>query len=139
MRESTTTVPAGFGPIFRSSPLLDTLGNFYSRGAGRQLEIGLLVGERHANARGQLHGGVVATLADCAMGYLLAFRSDPPRRLVTVSLSVDYVASASLGEWLDIRLDGADETGRLAFATATLAVGDRVIARARAVYAASAT
>jgi len=137
MSASTTPVPAGFGPIFRTSPLLETLGNFYSRGAGSQLEIGLLVDARHTNARGQLHGGVVATLADCGMGYLLACRSDPPRRLVTVSLSVDYVASATLGDWVEIRLDGADETGRLAFATASLTVGQRVVARVRGVYSAA--
>ena len=128
------TAPTGFGPIFRSSPLLDALGGFHSRGSGPTLEVGLLVGERHTNSRGTLHGGVAATLADVAIGYLLAFKSDPPMRLVTVSLTVDYVTAAGIGDWVDVRLEGHDATGRLVFATASLAVGERVIARARAVF-----
>ena len=42
-------VPEGFGPILRSSPVLDALGGFHSKGTGSALEIGLLVGERHCN------------------------------------------------------------------------------------------
>jgi acyl-coenzyme A thioesterase 13 len=131
---TTNTVPAGFGPIFRSSPLLDALGGFHSRGGGPTLEVGLLVGERHVNSRGTLHGGAAATLADSAIGYLLAFRNDPPSLLVTVSLTLDYVAAARIGDWIDVRLDGHDATGRLVFATASLVVGERVVARARAVF-----
>jgi len=131
---SEKTVPAGFGPIFRSSPLLDALGGFHSRGGGAALEVGLLVGERHVNSRGTLHGGVAATLADSAIGYLLAYKNDPPTRLVTVSLTLDYVAAARIGDWIDVRLEGHDATGRLVFATASLVVGERVIARARAVF-----
>jgi hypothetical protein len=32
------TVPEGFGPILRSSPVLDALGGFHSKGAGAALE-----------------------------------------------------------------------------------------------------
>lgn len=135
-KNNVSATPTGFGPIFRSSPVLDALGGFYSRGSGPTLEIGLRVGERHTNSRGTLHGGVAATLADAAIGYLLAFKSDPPTRLVTVSLTVDYVAAANIGDWVDVRLEGHDATGRLVFATATLVVGARVIARARAVFSA---
>jgi len=58
MRNTSAAVPPGFGPILRSSPVLDALGGFMSRGEGEQLEIGLLVGPNHLNARGRLHGGV---------------------------------------------------------------------------------
>ncbi len=127
-------VPEGFGPIFRASPMLDALGGFMSRGAGADLEIGLLVADVHTNSRGHLHGGVAATLADTGMGYLLAFGNEPPRRLVTVSLTVDYVALAGSGDWLRVHLVGADFTGRLAFATGRLCVDERTIARIRGVY-----
>ncbi len=126
--------PEGFGPIFHSSPLLDALGGFMSRGTGADLEIGLLVADVHTNSRGHLHGGVAATLADSGMGYLLAFGTEPPRRLVTVSLTVDYVAVADCGDWLRVHVDGADFTGRLVFAAGRLCVGERTIARIRGVY-----
>jgi acyl-coenzyme A thioesterase 13 len=143
MSEDTTAAgapaaaPAGFGPMFRSSPLLDLIGGFYSRGTGPELEIGLLIDVQHTNSRGHLHGGVAATLADSGVGYMLAFATDPPRRLVTASLTVDYVAPASVGEWVTVHVDGADTTGRLVFATARLRVAQRVIARVRAVFALS--
>ena len=74
MSTGKAVVPHGFGPILRSSPVLDALGGFMSRGDGEALEIGLLVGPTHLNARGRLHGGVTATLLDVAIGYMLAAR-----------------------------------------------------------------
>ena len=135
---SPATAPAGFGPIFRSSPLLDALGGFHSRGSGATLEIGLLVGERHLNSRGSLHGGVVATLADTATGYLIAFGPNPPGRLVTVNLSVDYTSPAALGDWVEVRLGSVERTSRLVFASAGLHLGTQTIARARVMFSVSA-
>ena len=131
-------VPNGFGPIFRSSPVLEALGHFYSRGEGLSLELGLLVSANHVNSRGSLHGGVIATFADVGIGYLLAFGSGTPRRLVTVSLNVDFIGSASLGDWVDLVLDPPHVGSRLAFANARLSVGERQIARASGVFAVSA-
>ncbi len=132
--------PDGFAPIFRTSPLLDALGGFMSRGSGPSLEIGLLVGDRHLNSRGLLHGGVVATLADTGMGYLLAFggpADTPPRRLVTVSLAIDYVAAAHAGDWLRVTVERADATARMVFATGRVAAADRTIGQVRAIFAAA--
>ncbi|MEO8808278.1 MAG: PaaI family thioesterase [Burkholderiaceae bacterium] len=134
MTDPTSVVPEGFGPIFRSSPALDALGGFSSRGSGSQLEIGLLVLTTHANARGRLHGGVAATLADTGVGYLLAYAIEPPQRLLTVSLTVDYVSSAGVGDWIDVRIDNADSTGRLVFTAARLMRGEHAVARIRAVF-----
>ena len=43
--------PEGFGPILRSSPVLEALGGFMSRGEGADLEIGLWVGPNPVNTR----------------------------------------------------------------------------------------
>ena len=128
-------VPPGFGPIFRSSPLLDALGSFHSRGEGKTLEIGLLVTARHTNARGGVHGGVLATLADIGMGYLMAYGSDPPRRLTTASLNIDYTGTAKVGDWIAVEMDAPRVGRQLAFANARLMSGDRQVARASAVFA----
>jgi acyl-coenzyme A thioesterase 13 len=128
-------VPPGFGPILRSSPMLDALGSFYSKGLGVNLEIGLLVTERHANSRGTVHGGVLATLADVGMGYLMALGSEPPRRLTTASLNIDYTGTAKIGDWIDVQMDPPRIGRQLAFANARLMVADKQIARASAVFA----
>ena len=75
MTNTLSPVPPGFCLLLRSSPVLEALGGFLSRGDGDALEIGLLVGPTHLNARGRLHGGVSATLLDVAMGYMLSART----------------------------------------------------------------
>ena len=121
--------PEGFGPILRSSPVLEALGGFMSRGEGVHLEIGLWVGANHLNARGGLHGGVIATLLDVATGYMLVARSGGKRR-VTARLTVDYRSGAKPGEWLQVLLDRTEEDGRKTLAYARLMSGERVVAEA---------
>lgn len=128
-------VPPDFGPILRSSPVLDALGGFHSKGSGSTLEIGLLVGEKHCNSRGSVHGGVLATLADIGIGYLLAFGADPPRRLTTASITIDYTGTAIVGDWIRVELDPPRVGRQIAFANARLMSGDKQVARASAVFA----
>lgn len=135
MNRAGTDVPEGFGPLFRTSPLLDVLGPFYGKGTGATLVVGLRVAEKHTNSRGTLHGGVVATLSDIALGYVMAFGAEPPRRLVTASLTVDYTGSARVGDWVEARVDRTKVGKSLAFANAYLTVGETQIARASAVFA----
>ena len=125
--------PEGFGPILRSSPVLEALGGFMSRGEGADLEIGLWVGPNHLNARGGLHGGVIATILDVATGYMLVARSGGKRR-VTARLTVDYRSGAKLGEWLQVLLDRTEEDGRKTLAYARLMSGERVVADASVLF-----
>jgi uncharacterized protein (TIGR00369 family) len=115
--------------------LLDALGSFYSKGQGAALEVGLLVTERHTNSRGTIHGGVLATLADVGMGYLMAFGADPPRRLTTASLNIDYTGTARVGDWIAIEMDPPRVGRQLAFANARLMSGGKQVARASTVFA----
>jgi acyl-coenzyme A thioesterase PaaI-like protein len=126
MTNTISLVPPGFGPILRSSPVLDALGGFMSRGAGEHLEIGLLVGPTHLNARGRLHGGVTATLLDVAIGYMLSARTGGRRRL-TARMTIDYRSTAERGEWLHVLLDRAEENGRKTLAYGRLMSGERLV------------
>ena len=128
-------IPRGYSPLSRSSPLLELIGPVYSRGTGLQLEIGLRADQRHANGRGTVHGGIIATLADIGMGYAMAFSSDPPLPLITASMTLDYLGAVRVGEWIDVRLEHSKRGRQMAFATVSLHVGDRPVARANAVFA----
>ena len=75
-------VPRDFKPLFRTSPVLDLIGPLFCRGEGPDLVIGLRAEGKHCNARGTVHGGILATLADVALGYVMAFSSNPSTRLV---------------------------------------------------------
>ena len=128
-----SAVPPGFGPILRSSPVLDALGGFMSRGDGEALEIGLLVGPNHLNGRGRLHGGVSATLLDVAIGYMLSARTSGRRRL-TARMTIDYRNTADTGEWLHVLLDRAEENGRKTLAFGRLMSGERLVAEVNVLF-----
>jgi acyl-coenzyme A thioesterase 13 len=68
--------PEGWRPIPRLSPFNALVGPLYQRSAGESLSIGLRIEEKHGNSRGICHGGVLATLADLALGYAMQARID---------------------------------------------------------------
>jgi acyl-coenzyme A thioesterase 13 len=129
-----TAPPEGFGPLFRTSPVLELIGPIYCRGSGEQLVLGLQIEDKHCNARGVAHGGILAALADVALGYTMAFATDPPTALITVNLSLDFAGTAKAGDWLETTVDIHKLGSRLAFANCFIAAGGQRIVRASAVY-----
>lgn len=127
-------VPEGFVPLFRTSPVLDLIGPIYCRGQGPGLVLGLRVEPKHCNARGTAHGGILAALADVALGYTLGFSTDPPTALTTASLTLDYAGTAKTGDWLATAVDVQKRGSRLAFANCYISVGAERIVRASAVF-----
>ena len=131
--------PLGFELLFRTSPFLDTVGPLFCRkDPERGLVIGLRVAEKHANARGIAHGGLLLTLADIALGYRTAFAQEPPAGLITASLTADFAGAAKVGDWVEAHVDIQKVGGRLAFANAFLMVDGERIVRASAVFARAA-
>ena len=96
--------------------------------------LGLRVEQKHCNMRGTLHGGIVATLADVALGYAIAFSTKPPTGLVTANLTLDFAGTARIGDWLEARVDVQKKGSRLAFANCYLSVAEQRIVRASAVF-----
>ena len=133
-------VPAGFQQLVKPSPFLMMLGPVYARGMGPAMTMGFHVGHHHLNRRGILHGGVVASLADAALGYCLAEPASGDSRegvlaMSTASLTVDFIASAGEGDWIEITPEGLRTGSKLAFAQALFHRADRLVARASAVFA----
>lgn len=127
-------IPAGYAPLSRTSPVLDLLGPLYSKGQGADLSVGLRIEAKHCNARGTVHGGILATLADVALGYATAFASDPPAPLVTANLSLDFAGTAQAGDWIEASVDVQKKGSRLAFANCYIDCGGQRIVRASAVF-----
>jgi len=127
-------VPAGFETIFRSSPFLDLLGPLYNKRADSCLLIGFRAAQKHCNARGMVHGGVLSSLADVALGYNAAFSGEQAVPMVTASLTIDYAGSAKMGDWIEIESD-VQKVGRsMAFANCYFIVDSKRIARASCVF-----
>jgi len=131
--------PEGYQPLFRTSPYVELIGPLYSRGEGAALQIGLRAERKHCNQRGTVHGGILATLADIALGYAMAFATTPPANLVTANLSLDFAGAARQGDWLETRVDIQKQGSRLAFGNCYISRDGERIVRASAVFLVAGT
>ena len=124
-----TDPPEGFDPHFRKSPVTNPWEPLFSRRIDGTVQIGLWLREVHCNSRGLLHGGVIAALADNAMGLSCGSSLPSVQGLVTVSLTVDYVGAAKIGQWLQIEPRVLRTGKSMGFADA-LVTADGTISRA---------
>lgn len=127
-------IPEGFEPLFRASPFSDLLGPIFNKASDRGLVIGLRAEEKHCNTRGVVHGGVLSSLADMALGFNAALAEGEQVPLVTVSLTVDYAGSAHRGDWITAETDVQKVGRHMAFANCYLFVDGRRIARGSGVF-----
>ena len=128
------TIPERFGLWPRNSNFLQMVGPLYYRSDSDGLVFGLRIHERHANGRGIAHGGLLTTVADLALGHNCGRLVGPTQTLFTTSLTIDFVASAMIGDWLETHTDVQQTGKRLGFANCYLTVGDRRIARASGIF-----
>lgn len=127
---SLAIIPEGFEPHFRKSPLTDPWEPLYSRRTDRAVTVGVRLASAHTNSRGLVHGGLIATLADNAMGYSCAQAMGWTSSLVTISLAVDFVDSAEIGQWLAVEPEVIRTGSTICFAQSLIKADGVVIARA---------
>ena len=130
----TETIPAGFEPHFRKSPFTDPWEPLYSKRTEKAVQLGLRLATPHTNARGLIHGGLIASLADNAMGYSCAQAMAWSVSLVTISLAVDYVGSADIGQWLAVECEVIKTGSTICFVQCAIKADDEIIARANATF-----
>ena len=135
-------IPEGFVRVRRPkpNPFNEMAGPFYERRRGTEVSLGLRIEERHTNSRGICHGGLLATLADLALGYSALAIGGPDRNkqsFVTVSLSLDFAGSAMPGDWVASEVEVQKTGSRLAFANCYLVANGVRIVRASAIFALS--
>lgn len=88
----------------------------------------------HLNPLGIAHGGFLATLADSAFGKVLRLACEFELPPVTASLSMDYLAPAVAGAWVEAHVDIHKVGRRLINASCLLTCGERLIVRASGVF-----
>jgi uncharacterized protein (TIGR00369 family) len=131
---TTTDIPAGFEPHFRKSPFTEPWEPLYSRRTDKAVIMGLRLAKPHTNARGLIHGGLIASLADNAMGYCCGQALGGTFSLVTIGLAVDFIGSAKVGQWLAVEPDVIRTGSTICFAQCFIKADDAVIARANATF-----
>ena len=132
MSTTADSVPEGFIEHQSPSNFMQLMGPLYRREqADGSATVALRVLERHLNLHGVGHGGFVATLIDNALGYNVAKALGSS--VVTANLSIDYMASAQLGDWVEANVQINRKGRRMCFAECRLTVGDRLLARASSI------
>jgi uncharacterized protein (TIGR00369 family) len=132
-------IPDGFQPHTRKSPLTEPWEPLFAKVLSDRLILGAEIRDAHCNSRGLVHGGFIAALADNAMGLscMTVLKARPDNTiasLVTVSLQVDYLGQAKIGQWLEIDTHYM-KTGRtLSFANAFITADREVIAKSAATF-----
>ena len=133
-----TQIPDGYEPHFRKSPFTDPWEPLYSKRTGSAVMLGLRLAKPHTNSRGLIHGGLIAALADNAMGYscgqMMGAMGGGQSSLVTISLAVDFIGSAQIGQWLAVESEVIRTGHTICFAQSLIKADDAVIARANATF-----
>lgn len=111
------------GPIYATLDRLD----------GEGVRFGFRVAPKHCNPRPVCHGGMLATFLDIALARGIRMVKDLPAPLPTISMSLDYLAPALLGDWIDARVT-VTRIGGTCFVQALLHGPDRPVLRGSGVY-----
>jgi uncharacterized protein (TIGR00369 family) len=127
-------IPEGFELQSRRSPLTDPWEPIYSKQTPDALVLGLRLATAHTNARGFAHGGLIAALTDKAMGHSCAHKMRGAYSLVTVNMSIDFISSAQIGQWLTVETDVIKTGSTLCFAQCFVKADDVAIARANGTF-----
>lgn len=120
-----------------SSPFHAGLGIEAVEASAGRVRLALEASENQRNLRGTVHGGIVASLADTAMGLAVRTAIEPGRPHATIEMSVRYLRPVAPG-----RIEAVGTVIRagsqIAFAEAKVLADGAAVARASGTYAVGA-
>ena len=123
--------PAGYAPVVLRGPFFGGR-TVYAGPDGRRDRFAARITGEDCNGLGITHGGVIATLADIFLVGFIAGQLPADARLVTASLTVDYLGPSRAGDWLLGHIHAHRIGRRQCMATGEFRVGDRTVALIRA-------
>ena len=98
-----------------------------------EVEVALRAEDHHVNLLGTVHGGMLATVADTAMGLAMRTRAEPGSTYVTAQLDLHYLVPGRPGRIVGI--GRAVKSGRqTGYGEADVLEGGRLLARASATF-----
>lgn len=126
---STDQTPAGFEPI-HDVGFIDHVGPVYRRADGAY---GFRAAQKHANLIQVVHGGMLMSFADRALGETAMAAADGAN-CVTIQMEMQFIDVARLGDWIEARPEVVRRTGSLVFLRTDLWAGERRVAAATGVW-----
>lgn len=126
--------PDGFEPHFRKSDFTAPWEPIYSRRLEDRIQLGLTAATPHTNSRGFVHGGLIAALADNAMGLSCGVALNAQPGLVTVNLVTDFLSTARIGQWILFDTEVIKAGRTLCFAQCLVSADGNPVARCNATF-----
>lgn len=129
-------IPQGFARADFTPGFLDHGGPYYLGAAVDGVRVmGLMICPHHINYQEAAHGGVISTFADVALAHAVYDAERPRLAPSTVTLTVNYLAGARLGDWLEARVRIDRLGGRTGYTSGGIWRGDEQIATMSGVFA----
>lgn len=128
-----SAIPSGFEPFPIDGEFNDLLGTFYVRDDPPARVWGFVADSRYSNPNGVVHGGMLMTFADTAMGQLAEDTSG--MLTATISLNVEFVAATPVeNQWVECRPAVVRMGRSVAFMRGEVSAGGTVLLVAQGVW-----
>ncbi|MDP6405635.1 MAG: PaaI family thioesterase [Alphaproteobacteria bacterium] len=127
-------IPAGFEPRPAGGEFTNMIGPIYQCIDERGFCYAFRAEERHTNNGGVVHGGMLVSVMDVMLAYMIEHEIGPKPR-ATTSLSVDFLTSARPGDWLEARGTITRRTSSLVFVRGLMTAGERPVLGASGMWA----
>ncbi len=124
--------PAGFEPIVHSNPFGAHIGPIFERTSADGFVRGFHLAEKHTNAGGVAHGGVLMTFADIVLGRAVLPHIGGPA--VTVRMITDFIAPVKLGSWVEGRAAVTHAAKTLIFVSGEISVAGKIAMTAQGTF-----
>ena len=134
--EDRTDTPAGWTQFNIPDDFVIANGPLFFRiDAAEGPQLGMRLAQRHCNALGVCHGGMLTTFADMMTPMASHHHPEIGRRfLPTISLHTDFIAGAQRGAWLVGRPKILRVTRKLVFAEGLIFADETLVARINAIH-----
>jgi uncharacterized protein (TIGR00369 family) len=109
------------------------VGPIWRRTSGETDRYAIVAEPKHYNRGGVVHGGMLMTFADRAIGRTCRY-ANAHQPQATIQLDMHFVDAVQVGEIVEARCRVVRQTRTVMFASAELTVGMRVVATANGVW-----
>jgi len=130
--ELALDAPPGFVQSHTRGPYSTRNSPYFHKVEGRRFWHGLRVQQRHCNAYGSLHGGMMSSFADSLLA--TAVSRGTGRRGVTIRIVCDLIGADDAGTWLEGTAWLSGQENNLAFTEAEARADGKLVFTASDVF-----
>jgi uncharacterized protein (TIGR00369 family) len=118
-------IPEGYAPLDWRRGFGRQIGPLYRRTVNGGYTMGFRVEDQHTNGMTSAHGGMLMSFADMAWGHIVSVETSS--YWVTVRLTLDFLSSAHLGEWVEGASEVLSTADSLYVVRGRIWTGDRTL------------